>query len=439
MNGSTLAIKTQPVRKHPASWVPTLYFAEGLPFFAVNLMAILFFKSMGLNLAKNAAVVSLLAIPWTLKPIWSPLLEMFKTKKFFVVTMEVAGGTSLMLLALSLNLPGYFGYAVTFLALAGFCSATHDIAADGTYIAALNGKEQAAFAGWQSGFYSAARFFSQGVLIWLAGYLTIRYTTAHGWMVSFGLGGALLALLGLYHAYMLPRCGEERASGSLAEMAATFADVVASFFKKKSIFVLLLFILLYRLGEGQSAKICPLFLSLSREMGGLGLDNEKMGILLGVGGMFTILGSVLAGYFASWLTLRRALPWLIAVLCAPMFIYWYLSVAQPVGMLVPGIAVAAEMFGYGFGFVGLILLMMQEIAPGKYQTAHYAFATSLMQFAFILPGMASGWIESRIGFKHFFPWVILVTLPALLLSRFIPIRGGAQPAQQMAVADNSSD
>jgi PAT family beta-lactamase induction signal transducer AmpG len=330
------------------------------------------------------------------------------------------------------------GYAVAFLAVAGFCSATHDIAADGTYIAALSSKEQAAFAGWQSGFYSAARFFSQGVLIWLAGFLTARFMlanfaepAAHAWMAVFGLAGAILVLLGLYHARILPKCGEERESQGLRQSALTFWDVVTSFFKKKNIYVLLLFILLYRAGEGQSAKVCPLFLSAARGVGGLGLDNERLGILLGVGGMFTILGSVLAGYFTSAVGLRRALPWLVAVLCSPMFLYWYLSVAQPTNLALIGTAVSAEMFGYGFGFVGLILLMMQEIAPGRYQTAHYSFATSLMQIAFILPGTVSGRIAAALGFSRFFPWVILATLPALILSRFLPIGEGAQTPESL--------
>jgi PAT family beta-lactamase induction signal transducer AmpG len=435
----------QPARRHPASWVATLYFAEGLPFYAVNLMALTFYQRMGVNNAVNTLVISLLGWLWTLKPLWSPLLEMSKTKKFFVVLFQFAGGLSLVLLALCLPLEGYFRYSIAIFFLVAFCSSTHDIAADGLYIASLSPKEQAAYAGWQGGFYNVARVFSLGGLIFLAGALQEKFLRAHvsmpmvhAWMAIFAGLGVLLVGLGLYHARMLPPGGDDRHAGGLHAMAQTFKDVVVSFFRKRGIVLLLVFIFLYRAGEGQVAKIGPLFLQAERLKGGLGLTMQQFGTIYGTfGSAAYILGSVCGGYFASWLGLRRALLPLICILNLPMLAYFYLSAALPTNPALITVAMSVEMFGYGFGFVGVILLMMQEIAPGRYQTAHYAFANSLMNLGLIVPGAVSGLIQMRIGYRNFFVWALISAIPSLLMTRFIPIRGGAEapvaePVEQVA-------
>lgn len=415
--------------RHPAAWVPTLYFAEGLPFFAVSLMAGLFYKRRGVTNDVIALYVSLLLWPWSLKPLWSPLLEMFKTKKFFVIVTEVLGGLSLALVAVSLPLPGYFRHSLALFSVVAFCSSTHDIAADGLYIASLSPKQQAAYAGWQGGFYNVARFFSQGGLVILAGYLEARSDVASAWMVIFGALGLVLVLLGLYHARVLPGGGAERRSETLAEMWATFRDVVVSFFRKPNIWLLLVFILLYRAGEGQVVRIGPLFLVDKREVGGLGLTTDQFGTIYGtLGTVAFIAGSIQGGYFTAWRGLKRALFPLICAMNLPNAAYFYLSTALPTNPLLVSAALGLEMFGYGFGFVGVILLMMQEIAPGKYQTAHYAFATALMNLGVLLPGTVSGTIQMTLGYQGFFVWVLLSAIPALVLSRFIPLRGGAPAA-----------
>jgi PAT family beta-lactamase induction signal transducer AmpG len=423
----------EPRRTSPVAWVPTLYFAEGLPFYAVNFMALLFYQRMGVSNAVTTVVVSLLAWPWTLKPLWSPLLEMYRTKKFFVVLTQLLGGAGLLLLALALPLPGYFAWSIAILSVVAFASSTHDIAADGVYIASLSPREQAAYAGWSGAFYNVARIFSMGALIWLAGALQQRFEDGgvsqpmvRAWMAIFAGLGAILLVLGLYHSRVLPRGGEERSTQSLAQMAATFRDVVVTFFRKPRILLLLLFIFLYRAGEGQVIKIGPLFLQGDRASGGLGLTLQQFGTIYGTfGSAAFILGSVLGGYFVSWLGLKRALLPLVLILNVPMLAYWYLSVALPTEALPITIALSVEMFGYGFGFVGVILLMMQEIAPGPYQTAHYAIGGALMNLGVILPGAVSGWIQERLGYSGFFLWVLVSAIPAVLLARFIPIRGGA--------------
>jgi PAT family beta-lactamase induction signal transducer AmpG len=431
-----------PRRTSPVAWVPTLYFAEGLPFYAVNFMALLFYQRMGVSNAVTTVVVSLLAWPWTLKPLWSPLLEMYRTKKFFVVLTQLVGGVGLFLLALALPLPGYFAWSIAILAVVAFASSTHDIAADGLYIASLSSKEQAEYAGWSGAFYNAARIFSMGGLIWLAGVLQQRFEgtgaarpMVSAWMAIFASLGAMLVALGLYHSRMLPAGGEERRTQSLAQMAATFKDVLTTFFRKPRILLLLLFIFLYRAGEGQVIKIGPLFLQGDRASGGLGLTLQQFGTIYGTfGSAAFILGSVLGGYFVSWLGLKRALLPLVLILNVPMLAYWYLSVALPTEAVPITIALSLEMFGYGFGFVGVILLMMQEIAPGPYQTAHYAIGGALMNLGVILPGAVSGWIQEQLGYRGFFLWVLVSAIPAVLLARFIPILGGATPPEAESAA-----
>jgi len=419
-------------REHasPARWVPTLYFAEGLPFFTVGLLALVFYQRAGVRNEVIALAISLLGIPWSLKPLWSPFLEMYKTKKFFVVFFEFAAGLSLGLVALCLPLPGYFRYSIALFAILAFCSSSHDIVADGLYIASLTAKQQSAYAGWLGGFYNVARFFAQGGLIILAGFLEARMPIFRTWMIIFGGLGLILVVLGLYHARVLPRSGEERHSGSAAKVAQTYWDVVVSFFRKPNIILLLVFIFLYRAGEGQLVKIGPLFLKSLRADHGLGLSTAQFGTIYGTFGTAAfIAGSVLGGYFTSWLSLRRALIPLIIIMNLPNAAYVYLSTAMPSNFIAISVALSVEMFGYGFGFVGVTLLMMQEIAPGKYQAAHYAFANSLMNLGLVIPGAFSGYIQKWIGYQKFFVWVLIAAIPALAMARFIPIGGASAEPQ----------
>jgi MFS transporter, PAT family, beta-lactamase induction signal transducer AmpG len=415
-------------RFSPSLWVPTLYFAEGLPFYAINMMALIFYSRMGVSNVKITATVSILALPWTLKPLWSPFLEMYRTKKFFVVAMELVGGLSLGALALCLPLPNYYRYSVALFALIAFWSSTHDIAADGLYIASLSSKQQAEYAGWQGGFYNIARFVSQGGLLILVGYLEDRIPVVRAWMIIFGVVGITLVVLSLFHSRVLPAGGAERHSRNLHDMMATFWDVVVDFCKKPNIWLLLLFVFLFRAGEGQVVKVGPLFLKAARADGGLGLSTAEFGAIYGTFGTAAfIIGSVLGGYFAAWLGLKRALLPLILVMNVPMLTYFYLSTVLPTSTALITLAMSLEMFGYGFGYVGVMLVMMQEIAPGKYQTAHYAFANSLMALGLIVPGAASGWIQSKIGYEHFFVWVLLSAVPAMIMAKFVPIHGPRPP------------
>jgi len=405
--------------RHPLAWVPTLYLAQGLPFYSVALVAGLMFKSMGVPNDRIAHWTGLIGLAWVFKALWSPFLELARSKKRVVVGFQLLGGAALGALALVLQLPAWFALAIALLAVVALASSTHDIAADGLYIASLSARQQAAYAGWQGAFFNGAKFLSLGGLVILAGYLEGRYGAPAAWATVFGLLGVLMAGLGLYHLWALP--DPRTASGASARgTARLLADVIKAFFAKPGIWLGILFIVLFRAGEGQIQTIGPLFLRDARAIGGLGLSTGEVGAIYGTAGTAAFLaGSVLGGWFTSRTGLRRAMPVLILCMNVPNIVFYYLSVAQPAHGGIVTAALAAEMFGYGFGFVGIILFIMQVIASGPYQTAHYALGTGFMQLGFVLSKVISGDIQQALGYRHFFLWVLLAAVPALLLVRFV--------------------
>ncbi|MGH8854869.1 MAG: MFS transporter [Telluria sp.] len=411
-----------PTIRHPLAWVPTLYLAQGLPFYAVALVAGLMFKSMGVPNDAIARWTGLLGLAWVFKALWSPFLELARSKKGVVITFQLAGGLAMGALALALQLPAWFGISIALFAVVALASSTHDIAADGIYISSLTARQQAAYAGWQGAFFNAAKFLSLGGLVILAGYLEERLGPALAWATVFGLLGALMAGLGIYHLWALPLGARSGAApqGGARGAAATLVDVVRTFFAKPGIWMAILFIILFRAGEGQIQTIGPLFLRDAREIGGLGLTTAQVGAVYGTAGTVAFLvGSIAGGYFTAALGLRRAMPWLIIAMNLPNAVFWYLSVAQPESLGVIAAGLGVEMFGYGFGFVGVILFIMQVVATGPYQTAHYSLGTGFMQLGFVLFKMISGDIQGALGYRDFFLWVMLAALPVLVLSRFM--------------------
>ena len=408
---------------HPALWVPTLYTAEGLPFVVVNVVSVLMYKSMGKTDGEIAFFTTLVAWPWMLKPIWSPLLEMFKTKKYFVIATQFFGGVSFGLLALTLQLPGFFSWSLALFAIIAFNFATHDIAADGVYVNVLSDKQQAEYVGWQGAFYNVGKILSQGVFVIIAGILETRLGVFPAWTIVMGMFGAILLILSAYHAKVLPPGGAAGNVQTVKEAFTTFGDVVRTFFQKKYILPGILFLILYRFAEGQAIKIVPLFMRAARTAGGLGLSTEEIGLLYGFfPPLAFILGSILSGYFTAHRSLRKSLFILCCFFNIPFAVYTFLAIAQPENFYVIESAVVFEYFGYGFGFIGLTLFMMQQIAPGKYKMAHYAFATALMALGFTIPSMVSGFLSDYLGYKDFFLWVIIATIPSFLATWFVPFR-----------------
>ncbi len=408
---------------NPAYWVPTLYFAEGLPFVAIATVSVLMYKDMGLSDSQIAFFTTLISWPWTLKPLWGPLLEMFKTKKYFVIATQFIGGIIFGLVALTLPLESFFKYSIALFGIIAFNFATHDIAADGVYINVLSQGEQSKYVGWQGAFYNVAKVTSQGALVYIAGQLEVALGVIHAWMIVMGIFGGIMVLLSIYHAKVLPTGGAANQVSSVKEAFSTFGDVVKTFFEKKNIWRGITFIILYRFAEGQAIKIVPLFLKSSRNVGGLGLSTSDIGIAYGIfGAAAFVLGSVLAGYFTSKRGLKKSLFTLACFFNIPFAAYAFLAITMPTSFVIITIAIVFEYFGYGFGFVGLILFMMQQIAPGKYKMAHYAFATAVMYLGFMIPSMLSGYISDWLGYEHFFIWVIFATIPSFLVTWFVPFR-----------------
>jgi PAT family beta-lactamase induction signal transducer AmpG len=419
---------------HPALWVPTLYFAEGLPYFVVATIAGLMYKSMGVANDQIALWTGMLGFVWVFKPLWSPFLEAARSKKSIVLLFQFLGGAGLGLVALALHLPDYFAVSIALLGLVAIASATHDIAADGLYIASLSSTQQATYAGWQGGFYNVARFFSLGGLVVLAGYFEKRMAVAQAWSLIFGMLAMSMLLLAIYHFWALPAGrNAARPAGGMRGVWLTLRDVIIDFFQKPGIWLAIAFIILFRAGEGQITTIGPLFLRAARGEGGLGLATAEVGAVYGtLATVAFICGSLLGGYFTAWRGLRRSMFFLILAMNLPNLAYFFLSTAMPDSLGVIAAALSLEMFGYGFGFVGLILFIMQEVAVGKYQMAHYALGTGIMQLGYVLFKMLSGAIQGALGYQHFFLWVLVSAIPVLLLSRIVPIGRHEQAAEAAA-------
>lgn len=422
----------------PIAWVPTAYFAMGLPFVVLNMVTVLMFSGMGVDDARIAFWTSLILLPWTLKPLWSPFMELFGTKKFYVVATQLITGAAFGLVALSLTFGNFFAAAILFLAIVAFSGATHDVACDGVYLSELSTADQARYIGWQGAFYNIAKLAATGGLVYLSGYLITRFmptagsavsANRHAWMIIMGVLSAVMVLLAVWHIFVLPggrakdRKGEPVQKRTGAEVMSELWVVLKDFFTKKHIWVYIAFIILYRFGEGFVVKIVPLFLQASREAGGLGLDNQQIGIYYGTcGAAAFVIGSLLAGYYISARGLRRTLFTLCCCFNIPFAVYALLAFFQPEQAWLIATGIVLEYFGYGFGFVGLTLFMMQQVAPGRHQMAHYAFASGIMNLGVMIPGMMSGWISDRLGYSLFFIFVLVACIPAFVITRLVPFR-----------------
>lgn len=428
-------------RRSPISWVPTLYFAMGMPFVVLNMVCTLMFKGLDVSDAQIAFWTSIIMFPWTLKPLWSPLLEIYKTKKFFVIFTQIATGCIFGLVALALHLPNFFAVCIALLAIIAFSGATHDVAADGVYMASLSKDDQARYIGWQGAFYNIAKIAATGGLVYLAGMLIETYTgdvtglspaaaaaakhngSVMAWTIIMAVIGGIMVLLGLYNAKFVPsevnNDAEERPGfkETMVELGNVFVDL----FRKRHILYYILFIILYRFAEGFVMKIVPLFLKADRADQGLGLSEKEIGLCYGTfGAAAFVIGSILAGYYVAHRGLQKSLFSLCCVFNLPFVAYTLLAVYQPESLMLIGGAIVLEYFGYGFGFVGLTLFMMQQIAPGKHQMAHYAFASGIMNLGVMLPGMLSGYVSDWLGYRHFFIFVLFCTIPAFLITWFVP-------------------
>ncbi|WP_269531591.1 MFS transporter [Chitinimonas sp. BJYL2] len=415
---------TTATSRHPLVWVPSLYFAQGLPFAVVMIMASIMYKQLGISNEEITFWTGLLGSAWVFKPLWSPFLEMVGSKKAMVVLFQLLGGLCMIATALTLHLPGFFTFSVALLTLVAFASATHDIAADGSYISNLSSQQQALYSGWLGAFWNGGKLFVQGGVVVVAGKLEASIGVAQAWSTVLGGTGALLIALGVYHLWAMPRTTNAApvAAGSVANVAETLKDVIVTFFQKPGIWLAVAFIILFRAGEGQVQTVGRLFLLDKTELGGLGLTTEQMGIAYGTFATLAFIGgSILGGYFAAWRGLKKAMFPLIVAMNLPNLTFWYLNAYQPTDIYLITTVLSIEMLGYGFGFTGLILYIMQVVAPGKYPTAHYALGTGIMQLGFVLFQMMSGTIQKWLGYHDFFIWCVVSAIPVLVLALIVKI------------------
>lgn len=403
--------------KNPWSWIPTLYFAEGLPYVLVMTVSVIMYKNLGISNAEIAFYTSWLYLPWVIKPFWSPFVDLLKTKRWWITSMQLLIGAGLAGIAFFLPTTFFFQATLTVFWLMAFSSATHDIAADGFYMLALNESEQSLFVGIRNIFYRIATITGQGLLIVLAGMLE-KWTgnIPYAWSLVFFVCAGLFIAIGLYHSYQLPKPTIDKGAslGSLGNLFKTF-------FQKKGIVLSLAFILLYRLGEAQLAKLASPFLLDSPEMGGLNLSTEQVGIIYGtIGVIALLLGGIVGGIVASKHGLKKWLWYMVAAMNLPNLVYVYLAFVQPENFWVISSCVAIEQLGYGFGFTAFMLYLIY-VAQGPYQTAHYAICTGFMALGMMLPGMIAGWLQEMMGYDWFFIWVCLCTIPGIILASFLPI------------------
>jgi PAT family beta-lactamase induction signal transducer AmpG len=420
--------------RSPWTWIPSLYLAEGLPYVVVMTVSVIMYKRFGISNTDIALSTSLLYLPWVIKPLWSPLVDLLGTRRRWIWVLQLAIGVALAGVALAVPQPQRFTWTLLLFWCMAFSSATHDIAADGFYMLGTDDRQQSFFVGVRNTFYRAALLSGQGPLVLFAGVLEKRSGVVPAWTQAMLLVSLLFFAFGLWHAWALPHPDSDRPGNvrRFPEFAREFFATFGSFFRKPGIGVTVGFILLYRLGEAQLVKMVAPFLLDPRDKGGLGLTTAQFGIVYGTFGVLALtLGGIVGGIAASRGGLRRWLWPMLLGIHVPDAVFIYLAYVQPANPWIVQAAVVLEQFGYGFGFTALLVYMMQ-VARGEHQTAHYAICTGFMALGMMLPGMWSGWLQDHIGYRHFFTCVILATIPSFLVAS--RLRLGEEPAREQAAA-----
>ena len=414
-------------QRNPWWWIPTLYIGEGLPNVVVMTVAVVMYMQLGMSDTEIALYTSWLGLPWVIKPFWSPFVDLYRTKRWWVLTMQALLGSSLAGVAFTLNTPFWFQGTMACFFLMAFSSATHDIAADGFYMLELTDHQQTWFVGIRNLFYRLAVIFGNGVLIPVAGILQIYFKdeTAFTWsLVFYGLA-ALFIGIWLYHAYIMPRpSSDQRHNTSFKEVASGFIPMFVGYFRKfpvKETVFAMLFLLLYRFPEALLTKMSLTFLQRPNSEGGLGLSPQEFGLANGTVGL---IGLMLGGIVGGWLASRDGLKrWLWPMVCAitlPDIVYVYMSYTMPDNLLFISVCLFIEQFGYGLGFTALTLYMLY-FSQGVFKTSHYAICTGISYLGLMLPGMVSGWMKDSMGYQTFFVVVMALCVITFLVAAFIRI------------------
>ena len=412
-------------KKSPWAWIPTLYFAEGLPYAAIMMLSIVMYKKMGISNAEITFWTALMGWPWVIKPLWSPFIDIFKKKRWWIVTMEFILSIGLSGIAFAIPTPFFFQTTIFIFFLLAFSSATHDIAADGFYMLELDEHDRAFYVGIRSTFYRVSMVIGQGVLVILAGWLEKRGNISLSWSITYFITAGLMIIFFIYHRFFLPcPVSDISISGDNKKNAKMifkeFGITFSTFFKKPHIISALAFMLFYRLPETLLQKIISPFMLDPTTKGGLGISTEYLGTIYGVFGVIGLLaGGIVGGFVIAHGGLKRWLwPMALSItLSCGSFVY--LSIFLPSNFWTINLAVFIEQFGYGFGFTAYMLYLM-EFAEGPHKTAHYAFCTGFMALGNMI-GMISGWIQEKVGYQTFFLIIMFTCLITFLVTAYITI------------------
>lgn len=429
-------MSTQFTKRNPWLWIPTLYFVEGIPYFLVNNISVLMFAKLGVPNGQMALFTSLLYLPWTVKFFWSPFVDILKTKRWWILSMQLVMSLAFILLTLTMPHPdaamiasgqtpmSLFTFTLILFVFAAFASATHDISADGFYMIAQDSSSQAAFVGVRSTFYRLANVFGNGVIVAVAGILENKTGNIPlAWQLTIGGSSILLTLLTLYHTFSLPKSPDDvervydGSNSKVKEIFANFGATVKTYFRKPGVWLAIIFMLCYRLPEAFLIKMCTPFLVASREVGGLGMQTAEVGVAYGtIGVIFLLLGGILGGLLASKIGLKKSIWLMAACMTLPCLSFVYLAVFLPTSFVTISICIAIEQFGYGFGFTAYMLYMMY-FSEGEFKTSHYAFCTCFMALSMMIPGMFAGFLQEALGYKGFF-WMVIVCCIATVVVTF---------------------
>jgi MFS transporter, PAT family, beta-lactamase induction signal transducer AmpG len=413
----------KPATRNPWAWIPTLYFAEGLPYVFVMTVSVIMYKRLEISNTDIALYTSWLYLPWVIKPLWSPIVDILKTKRYWIVVMQLVIGAGLAGIAFTLPASKFFQYTIAFFWLMAFSSATHDIAADGFYMLGLSKHDQAFFVGIRNTFYRFAMLAGQGPLVILAGEMEkiAGDNNQWAWSITFFVFAALFLAFFIWHMFILPYpvSDVKRESKSVKQVVADFVETFVTFFKKDGIVLSIVFILIFRLGEAQLVKLATPFLLDEPEVGGLGLSTSNIGFVYGTAGMIALtLGGILGGIVVSRKGLKYWMLPMVIAMNLPNLMFVLLAFVQPESLWIITGSVVIEQFGYGFGFTAFMLYMIY-VSDGEHKTAHYALCTGFMALGMMLPGMISGWIQEMIGYQYFFIWVMICTIPGFIIINYL--------------------
>ena len=402
----------------PWYWIPVLNFASGFPYVIIISVSVLMYKNLGISNEDIGLYTSLLYLPWVIKPLWSPFIDLYGTKRKWFLSMQLLISIAFFIVGLIIPANQFFILSLAVFWVAAFASASNDVASDGFYMLALEKEQQSFFLGIRSTFYRASMLTGNGLIILLAGYLEHRFgNNVQAWSYTMIFVGIVMSILTVYNYFATPKAELPIKVGENEEKS--FGKVFGSFFKKKQIGLILAFILLFRLGESQLLKMLTPFLVDPISDGGMGLQTEDVGIIYGTFGLIALtIGGILGGIAISRHGLGKWMLPMILAMHLPIIGFVLLSHFHPSSVIYIYLTVIAEQFGYGFGFAAFMMYLIY-VAEGESKTSHYSIATGFMALGMMLPGMVSGYIQDYLGYGNFFIWVFIATIPGLILSRFL--------------------